>query len=93
MNLYKKKEKANEYPSLYDAFNRGDRVKRVYMDKNGKPQEYRGIVLAIDERSIEIYWDTRDGKYRPEDMNIAFTTCPINEIFEGSNYYTPIEKE
>jgi len=93
MNLYKKKGKANEYPSLYDAFNLGDRVRRVYTDKNGKPQEYRGIVLAIDDCSIEIYWDTRDGKYRPEDMNIAFTTCPINEIFKGSNYYTPIEKE
>lgn len=90
-----KKEKKETYrcPSLYDAFDLGDRVKRIYRDKNGKSQEYKGIVLAIDEKSVEIYWDTRDGKYRPKDMNIAFTTCPVNEIFKGNEYYTPLEKE
>ena len=86
-----KKEK--NYPSLYDAFELGDRVKRFYKDRNRQNKEYKGIVLAIDSDGIEIYWDTRDGKYRPNDMNIAFTNCPVIEIFKGSNKYSPIEKD
>lgn len=81
------------YPSLYDAFDLGDRVKRIYKDKNGKNKEYKGIVLAIDNNSIEIYWDTLNGKYNPKEMDIAFTNCPINEIFNGNEKYTPIEKD
>ena len=90
---YKKGKKNVNYPSLYDAFELGDRVKRYYKNKHGKNMEYKGIVLAIDNNSIEIYWDTQDGKYRPEDMGIAFTNCPINEIFEGTKEYTPIDKD
>ena len=90
-NGYKKKGKA--YPSLYDAFELGDRVKRVFKDKSGEYKEYKGIVLAIDEKSIEIYWDTKDGKYRPNDMDIAFTNCPVGEIFNGTDNYSPIEKD
>lgn len=89
----KGKKVTYKHPSLYDAFNLGDRVKRIYREKNGKSREYKGIILAIDEESIEIYWDTRDGKYRPKDMDVAFTTCPINEIFKGNEHYTPIEKD
>jgi hypothetical protein len=88
-----KKRKVEDYPSLYDAFNLGDRVKRIYKDKTGNPQEYRGVVLAIDNTSLEIYWDTKDGKYRPGDMDVAFTTCPLNEIFNGNEHYTPITKD
>jgi len=88
-----KKGNVEDYPSLYDAFNLGDRVRRIYTDKKGGPLEYRGIVLAIDDNRLEIYWDTKDGKYRPGDMDIAFTTCPLNEIFNGSEYYTPIKKD
>jgi len=93
MNKIRKNGKDKNYPQLYDAFELGDRVKRFYKDKNGRNKEYRGIVLAIDKNCIEIYWDTRDGKYRPNDMDIAFTNCPINEIFDGSKEYTPIEKD
>jgi len=85
--------KPGSYPSLYDVFNLGDRVKRIYKDKSGKSQEYKGIVLGIGEESIEIYWDTRDGKFRPEGMDVTFTICPIHEIFNGNEYYTPIEKD
>ena len=92
MNQYKKK-KAGNYPSLYDAFNLGDRVRRVYKDKKGKPCEYRGTVLAIDNKYIEVYWDTCNGKFRPEGMGVTFTTCPLYEIFNGNKCYTPIEKE
>ncbi len=88
-----KNRKFRNYPSLYDAFDLGDRVRRIYKDKDGKEKEYRGIVLAIDDNSIEVYWDTKDGKYRPNDMDIAFTNCQIKEIFKGNEKYTPIEKD
>jgi len=81
------------YPSLYDTFELGDRVKRIFKNQNGYNKEYKGIILAIDDKSIEIYWDTLDGKYRPSYMDIAFTSCPLNEIFKGNNKYTPIEKD
>ena len=90
--LLKKKEKIDDYPNLYDAFELGDRVKRIYKDKYVK-YEYKGIVLAIEDDSIEVYWDTRDGKYRPGDMVVTFTSCPLTEIFRGNNYYTPIKKD
>jgi hypothetical protein len=81
------------YPSLYDAFKLGDRVKRIYKDRNGKKMVYKGIVLAIDNNYIEIYWDTRDGIYRPKDMEIAFTNCQKNEIFNGTQDYSPLVKD
>jgi len=81
------------YPSLYDAFNLGDRVRRTWKDEDGKVKEYKGTILAIDEESIEVYWDTLNGKFRPEYMDVAFTTCPLYEIFNGTEQYTPIKKE
>jgi hypothetical protein len=93
MTKDRNKKMDKNYPSLYDAFDLGDRVIRVYKDKNGKNKEYKGIVLAIDSNRIEVYWDTQDGKYRPNDMNIAFTNCPINEIFKGNEEYSPIKKD
>ena len=93
MNKKNGKKKNENYPSLYDTFDLGDRVKRIYKDKDGKNKEYKGIVLAIDKKSIEIYWDTIDGKYRPENMNIAFSNCQIKEIFTGTDKYSSIEKD
>ena len=89
---YKRKKKNQAYPSLYDVFDLGDRVKRIYKDLNGDKIEFKGIVLAIEANSLEIYWDTKDGKYRPDNMNIDFTNCPINEIFTGTKEYSPIKK-
>ena len=89
----RKKENQKNFPSIYDAFELGDRVRRTYKDKYGENIEYKGIVLAIDENGVEIYWDTIDGKYRPNEMNIAFTNCPKIEIFKGNEKYTPIEKD
>ncbi|MEA2056002.1 MAG: hypothetical protein U9O49_04155 [Candidatus Thermoplasmatota archaeon] len=91
--MKQKKGKEKEYPSLYDAFELGDRVKRICHNSSGKNLEYKGIVLAIDDKGIEIYWDTRNGKYRPGDMDIAFTNCPLNEIFSGNEEYTPIKRD
>ena len=87
-----KKKKGDNYPSLYEYFELGDRVKRIYHDKKGNDTEFKGIILAIEDNAIEIYWDTQDGKYRPDSMEIALTTCKLNEIFEGSDKYTPSKK-
>jgi hypothetical protein len=89
----KGKEKIDEYPSLYDAFKLGDRVIREYKDKFGNNKEYRGIVLAINDKRIEVYWDTLDGKYRPNNMDVTFTNCDISDIFKGNKEYSPIKKE
>jgi len=86
-------KKTDEYPSLFDIFVLGDRVKRVRKDKDGKTSEYRGTVLAIDKNSIEIYWDTLDGKFRPTGIDITFTNCSVDEIFKGNDLFTPIEKD
>lgn len=91
--MLEEKGKEKNYPSLYDAFELGDRVKRVYIDDNGKSKEYRGIILAIYDDGIEIYWDTENGKYRPKDMDLAFTNCSVDEIFKGDKKYTPIKRE
>ena len=80
-------------PSLYDVFRLGDRVKRKCKYHDGKQGEYTGIVLAISKDSIEVYWDTRDGKYRLKDMDIAFTLCSADDIFKGDECYSPISKE
>jgi hypothetical protein len=88
-----KKRNNHSYPSLYDAFDLGDRVKRHYKVKNGQNKEYKGIILAIDSKGVEIYWDTLNGKYRPKDMEIAFSNCPRNEIFHGNEKYSPIKKD
>jgi len=87
--ILRKKER---YPSLYDAFELGDRVKRVC--RSGKDlKEYKGIVLAIDDKSIEIYWDTMNGKYRPNYMDLTFTNCFPDEIFKGNDKFSPIKKD
>jgi len=88
-----KGEKNKEHPSLYDAFKLGQRVIRTYEDEYGKKAKYEGIILAIDNKGLEIYWDTLDGKYKPEDMGIAFTHCNPREIFYGNEKYSPIKKE
>lgn len=93
MSRCEEKENDNEFPSLYDSFELGDRVKRTYKDDKGIYRVYKGIVLAINENGIEIYWDTQNGKYRPDGMNLAFSNCELKEIFKGNNFYSPIEKE
>ena len=89
----KNKEKIKRYPSLYDAFKLGDRVKRRYKDENGKSKEYMGIILAIDKENIEIYWDTLNGEYRPDNMDVTFTNCSVKDIFNGNKHYSSIKKE
>lgn len=82
-----------DYPSLYETFDLGNRVKRIYKSKDGKYIEYKGIILAISKNSLEIYWDTVDGKYKPENINLDFTNCQVDEIFKGNKVYSPILKD
>lgn len=89
----KDKKNSNDYPSLYDAFELGDRVKRTYTGEKGDNRTYRGIVLAIKNDGIEVYWDTKDGRYRPVDMDVAFTHCQLEEVYNGTKNYGPIQKE
>ena len=89
----RKYNKNKSYPSLYDAFDLGDRVKRVLYDEKGCVKEYKGVVLAIDDSTVEIYWDTVDGHYRPTDMDVGFTSCSAEEVFKGNGRYSPIKKE
>jgi len=89
---YIKNKENNEYPSLYDTFELGDRVKRTYKDENGKSRTYKGIILSINNRGIEVYWDTINDKYRPRGMDLAFSHCKLEEIFKGNSFFTPIEK-
>ena len=94
MKQYEKgKGRSKNYPSLYDVFNPGDRVKRSCTDKYGKSEEYEGIIMGMDDNSMEIFWDTLDRKYSPKEIDANFTNCPIDEIFKGSEKYTPIRKE
>ena len=92
MRYSKNKEENKSYPSLYDAFKLGERVKRRYKDANGKSKEYMGIILAIDNENIEIYWDTLNGKYRPNNMDATFTNCSVNDIFKGNKHFSPIKR-
>jgi hypothetical protein len=87
------KEGKNKYPSLFDVFKLGDRVKRKYKDQNGKTREYGGIVLAIGEDNLEIYWDKINGKYMPKEMDLTFTNCDKKDIFSGTKKYSPIRPE
>ena len=90
-SMVKSKKENDSYPSLFDAFHLGDRVRRTSKDKKGKSKEYKGTVLAIDKKSIEVYWDTLNGKFRPSGMDVTFTECPLYEIFKGNEHYSPIK--
>jgi hypothetical protein len=89
---YGEKDNYKKFPSLFDAFDLGDRVKRTYKDKNGNKKEYKGIILAINKSGIEVYWDTKNGRYNPGEIDIGFTYCEIKDIFNGNDKYSPIKK-
>ena len=94
MKQYEKtKGRSEKYPSLYDVFKPGDRVKRSCTNKYDKSEEYKGIIMGMDDNSMEIFWDTLNRKYSPKEIDVNFTNCSIDEIFKGSEKYTPIKNE
>jgi len=92
-HIEKRKRESKHYLTLYDTFKPGDRVKRSCMDKYGKSEEYEGIVMSIDKNNMKIFWDTLNRKYRPKEIDENFTNCSVDEIFEGSEKYTPFKRE
>jgi len=89
----KKCEEKKDFPSLYDCFELGQRVERSLKNKNGEIKVYKGIILAIDNEGMEIYWDTKDGRYLSEETDFGFCHCKIQEIYKGSSKYSPIKKD
>jgi hypothetical protein len=88
-----KKNQNKEYPSLYEVFKLGDRVKRTYLDNNGNLNEYSGIIMAIYNDSINIYWDTINGRYKPKEFVNISNNLTLSDIFNGSKNYSSIKKE
>lgn len=85
------KERSKEYVSLYDEFKPGERVIRHYKKKSGEVEEYEGIIMAMDQEYMEVYWDTIDGQYCPDQIVDDFTLCDADEVFNGSEDYSPIQ--
>lgn len=93
IKLTHKKIKNEKNPSLYELFKLGERVKRKYIDNNGKEIEYSGIIMGIKDDSLEIYWDKINGTYDPKNIECIFDNCQTLDIFNGDENYTPIKKE
>jgi hypothetical protein len=92
-NSMKDKEKFEKNPSLSTYFKPGERVCRSLRNDDGELEVYEGIIMALDDHRMEIYWDTLDGKYRPELIKNDFTMCSINEVLWGNEQYSPIKKK
>ena len=93
--MSKKKEYIHEkgYPSLYDKFKPGQRVVRQYKKETGELEEYEGIIMAMDTEAMEIYWDTIDGEYSPDQIVDDFTLCDADEVYNGTQEYSPIKRK
>ena len=89
----KKKVQKKEYPSLFEVFHLGDRVKRTIVDKDGNTDEFSGIIMAIYNDSIDIFWDTVNNKYSPQEIDNLFNNITINDIFNGSDRFSPVKKD
>ncbi len=82
-----------EYPSLFNTFRPGQRVVRQYKKDSGEIEEYEGIIMAMDAHNMEIYWDTVDGDYDPFEIVDDFTICDADEVYNGSQEYSPIKQK
>lgn len=89
----KENVKSKGYPSLYDAFKPGQRVIREFKKESGEIEEYEGIIMAMDPEYMEVYWDTIDGEYSPDQINDDFTLCDADEVYNGNREYSPIKRK
>lgn len=89
----KDKDRIEKNSSLYNYFKPGERVSRSLRNDHGELEVHEGIIMALDEYRMEIYWDTLDGEYRPELIKKDFTMCPIDEVLSGNNQYSPIKRK
>ena len=83
--------KDKEYPSLYKKFKPGERVVRRYKNESGEIEEFEGIIMAMDPDFMEIYWDTINGEYSPDQIMDDFTLCNAEEVYNGNQEYSPIK--
>ena len=60
---------------------------------NGNIDEFSGIIMAIYDDSIDILWDTVNNKYKPQEIDNLFNNISINDIFNGSDSFSPIKKD
>lgn len=93
MRKNKTTEKPKGYPSLYDDFKPGERVVRQYKKESGEVEEYEGIIMAMDAEYMEVYWDSIDGEYSPDQIVDDFTLCDVDEVYNGNQEYSPIKKK
>jgi hypothetical protein len=82
-----------KYPSLYDLFQPGERVKRNIKGDEGRIDEYEGIIMAMDHNQMEVYWDTMNGDYSPDLIDEDFTLCSVDEVLNGNQECSPIKKK
>jgi hypothetical protein len=87
------KDQINQYPSLYDLFEPGERVRRKMKGEQGQTDVIEGIIMAMDSDQMEIYWDTLNGEYTPELIDEDFTLCSVDEVLNGNRECSPIEKK
>jgi hypothetical protein len=83
--------KIRKYPSLFDHFKPGERVVRSVRNNDGDIKVYEGIIMALDDDKMEVYWDTLDGRYRPEVIGNDFTLCSADEVLDGNTDFSPIK--
>lgn len=81
------------YPSLYETFRPGQRVVRQHKKDSGELAEYEGIIMTMDPYSMEVYWDTIDGDYNPYEIADDFTLCDSDEVYNGTQEYSPIKRK
>ena len=48
--------------------------------------------MAIYTDSIDIYWDSLDGRYQPQKIENIFNNYKLKDIFNGNKNYSPIKK-
>jgi len=87
------KEHAGKYHCLYEEFEPGERVVRYLRKETGEYQKYEGIIMGVDDESIDIYWDTIDNTYCPDAIKEDFTLLSHDEIYNGNDEYTPIKRK
>jgi hypothetical protein len=49
--------------------------------------------MKIYNESINVYWDTINGRYNPQEFGDVFKNLTLKDIFNGNKKYSSIKKE
>jgi hypothetical protein len=52
-----------------------------------------GIIMAMSNNQLEIYWDKIDGIYCSNLLDHDFTLCDFIDVIDGNHEYSPIKKK